>query len=259
MDARVAPAHDAADGARACRLNDSIVKQRGHDSSPVFLMSAPGRPSLNSNSQLPIEGSGAPAGAGACETPGGQPARGTSCDRPLPPLRSEGRRLPALHVRRFLSPWAVLPGETASSIRTASGAVATAPSSSHSCSHRRRPVVMPADGWPGPPGGRVTSPARGRRISLTGFPARPDEPARPHLRPCPSPLLRPRHVSGDAPRRAGRTYNRLPHLYVNRPTIQNLSPTRACVMAGLVPAIPIGRAPCLPERGHRDKPGGDRH
>ena len=145
----------------------------GHESSPVFFGRRRVRRSPNSNSRLPIEGSGAPVGAGACEAPGGQPARGTSCDRPLPSLRSEGRRLPALHVRRFLSPWAVLPGETTSSIRTASGAVATAPSSSHSCSHRRRPVVMPADGWPGPPGGRVTSPARERRIDETGFPVRP--------------------------------------------------------------------------------------
>src|SRR3569833_2353248 len=28
-------------------------------------------------------------------------------------------------------------------------------------------------------------------------------------------------------------------------------------MAGLVPAIPLRRAPCLPGRGHRDKPGDD--
>src|SRR5690349_9324094 len=29
-------------------------------------------------------------------------------------------------------------------------------------------------------------------------------------------------------------------------------------MAGLVPAIPLREAPCLPKRGHRDKPGDDR-
>jgi len=29
------------------------------------------------------------------------------------------------------------------------------------------------------------------------------------------------------------------------------------VMAGLVPAISLGQAPCLIHRGHRDKPGDD--
>ena len=165
----------------------------------------------------PLEGSGAPAGAGVCEAPGGQPARGTSCDRPLPSLRSEGRRLPALHVRRFLSPWAVLPGETASSIRTASGAVATAPSSSHSCSHRRRPVVMPADGWPGPPGGRVTSSTRGRRIDapVSRSVRRTDGP---HLRPVPRRCSVFTASHDDAPRRAGQDDNPHSEECVNSPS-----------------------------------------
>ena len=30
------------------------------------------------------------------------------------------------------------------------------------------------------------------------------------------------------------------------------------VMAGLVPAIPLRRALCVPKRGHRDKPGDDK-
>jgi hypothetical protein len=29
-------------------------------------------------------------------------------------------------------------------------------------------------------------------------------------------------------------------------------------MAGLVPAIPLRRAQCVPKRGHRDKPGDDK-
>src|SRR5690348_8820437 len=38
-----------------------------------------------------------------------------------------------------------------------------------------QPVFVPADGWPGPPGGGVTSPARGRRINEPGFPVSSDE------------------------------------------------------------------------------------
>src|SRR5690348_6494369 len=44
---------------------------------------------------------------------------------------------------------------------------------------------MPADGWLGASRVRLTRPGRGRRISLTGFPTRPDETTRPHLRPAP--------------------------------------------------------------------------
>ena len=130
------------------------------------------------------------------------------------PLRSGTRRLPALHTRTSLRSPGYLSGvlcplepcfraTTESSIRTSSGAVAIAPSSSSTCSHSRQPVVMPADGWPGPPGDRLTRPNRGRRINEAGFPVSSDETTRPHLRPRPSPLLRLRHVSGDAPRRAG--------------------------------------------------------
>src|SRR6185312_12518324 len=71
----------------------------------------------------------------------------------------------------------------------------------HTCSPARgQPVVMPADGWLGASRVRLTRPGRGRRIDETGFPASSGETTRPHLRPRPSPLLRPRHVSGDAPR-----------------------------------------------------------
>ena len=77
------------------------------------------------------------------------------------------------------------------------------------CSHSRQPVVMPADGWPGPPGGlgyepRPRAPHQHDRVS----PILSGETTRPYLRPHPSPLLRPRHVSGDAPRRAGQADNR---------------------------------------------------
>ena len=62
----------------------------GRAPSPAFF----GRPRVSRHSLphrgLPNEGSGAPAGAGACEAPAG----GTSYDRPVPPLRS-GRNAPS--------------------------------------------------------------------------------------------------------------------------------------------------------------------
>ena len=169
-----------------------------------------------------------------------------------------GRRLPALHTRTSLRRPGYLSGvlcplepcfraTTESSIRTSSGAVATAPSSSSTCSHSRQPVMMPADGWPGPPGGGVTSLARERRISRRRVsPHRPDETTRPHLRPCPSPLLRPRHVSGDAPRRAGQVIicissrtgqqSYIKEFLLRRPTRLSWPRGEACAPAPLTPA-----------------------
>ncbi len=39
------------------------------------------------------------------------------------------------------------------------------------------------------------------------------------------------------------------NIYLNAKTLP--------VMAGPVPAIPLGRAPCVPDRDRRDKPGDD--
>src|SRR6185312_7623344 len=188
-------------------IADSIVKQHRHESSPVFF----GRP----RAALVEVQFFAPRGERSAGRRGGlrdllsgwrsrpRRLRGVSFL-----LAIGGRRLPALHLRRFLSPWGRASGRrqaTTALIRSGGHRSFIV----HTCSPARgQPVVMPADGWLGPPGSAVTSPARGRRISLTGFPTRPGETTRPHLRPRPSPLLRPRHVSGDAPRRAGRTYNR---------------------------------------------------
>ena len=46
------------------------------------------------------------------------------------------------------------------------------PSLPAASSHRRQPTVVSADGWPGPPGRGVTSPARGRRAARPFGPAR---------------------------------------------------------------------------------------
>jgi hypothetical protein len=77
IDARAKPAHDAEGAALACRFTDSDFKQ------PAFADASAGKPTLRRPYSLigagyaavancilrSLEGSGAPAGAGVCETP----------------------------------------------------------------------------------------------------------------------------------------------------------------------------------------------
>src|SRR6185312_3128730 len=96
-----------------------------------------------------------------------------------------GRRLPALHLRRFLSPW----GRASGRRQAMTALIRSGGHRSfivHTCSPARgQPVVMPADGWLGASRVRLTRPGRGRRIDETGFPASSGETTRPHLRPAP--------------------------------------------------------------------------
>src|SRR6185312_16071296 len=159
-----------------------------------------------------------------------------------------GRRLPALHCAAFCVPLSRASGRRQiPPVGPRSGAVATAPSSPpRAAPDMGRPVFVPADGWPGPPGARLTRPNRGRRINEPGFPVSSDETTRPHLRPCPSPLLRPRHVSGDAPRRAGQEIiyissrtgqqSYIKEFLLRRPTRLSWPRGEACAPAPLTPA-----------------------
>src|SRR5579883_2365090 len=116
MTARVLTCTIAADAVRSrgggdpvfaeqhCRGGLLISQRRmRRASSPVFLCRPRVSPRRTSHSSLPKEGSGAPADAGACEAPGGWPARpsGGTLGEGVPFLLAiGGRRLPALHTRR---------------------------------------------------------------------------------------------------------------------------------------------------------------
>jgi hypothetical protein len=93
----------------------------------------------------------------------------------VPYLRFEARARPGEDALR---PAALLCGDFGpwrrASGRDAGGAASRAPypggfrrpSFPRTSSHQRQPVLVPADGWPGPPGSGGTSPARGRRARL---------------------------------------------------------------------------------------------
>ena len=165
----------------------------GRASSPVLF----GRPRAGPRCELqfpaPIEGSGAPAGAGACEAPGGRSAkhaRGTSCERPVPPLRSGGTRLPALH---------------GGVLRCAGRAFENVDQPRLSASSWRR-VLLPGSGAPPSPESlKCVAPNPRRRISRwRDFPGHRPGGVRPHLRPCPHRRSVFTASHDDAPRRAGR-------------------------------------------------------
>src|SRR5690349_18023187 len=120
-------------------ITDSIVKQ------PAFAEASAGKPTLRRPYSLvgpgqalvefqffaPNEGSGAPADAGACDRSLGgwrshpRRLRGVSSS-----LAIGTRRLPALHLRRFWAPCAVLPDGNERPHRwDLPGAAASAPSS----------------------------------------------------------------------------------------------------------------------------------
>ena len=107
MDARIKSAHDAEIGVAPShhRFNFQTARARRacplratHDSSPVFLMSAPGRPSRKSNPSLP-RGERSAGRRGGVRNPrwmAGETLRWDALRRrPLP--SEEERRLPALH------------------------------------------------------------------------------------------------------------------------------------------------------------------
>jgi hypothetical protein len=99
------------------------------------------------------EGDGAPSGATISPTPCG-------VDVPFAKARSP-RGAPSA---AFLSPGPRFRVQTAAEghlIRAAFAALRP-----HPCSHSRQPVLVPADGCPGPPDPAVTSRSGGRRIPL---------------------------------------------------------------------------------------------
>jgi hypothetical protein len=106
--------------------------------------------------RLPLwkcEGDGAPSGATISPTPCG-------VDVPFAKARSP-RGAPSA---AFLSPGPRFRVQTAAEghlIRAAFAALRP-----HPCSHLRQPVLVPADGCPGPPDPAVTSRSGGRRIPL---------------------------------------------------------------------------------------------
>ena len=128
---------------------------------------------------------------------------GTSYDRPVPPC--DRRNAPSgAPPAAFCVPLsrASVQRQTPPSKGASFGSGGPRSVVAVTCSHSRQPVVMPADGWPGPPGGLGYEPRPRAPHQPTAGVApvrRSDETTRPHLRPRPSPLLRPRHVSGDAP------------------------------------------------------------
>ena len=140
--------------------------------SPVFLMSAPGRPSLVSSSRSRMRGAERRQ-TRRIASPPERLARPPETRGVSFLLAIGGRRLPALHCAAFCVPLSRASGRRqVPPVGPRSGAVATAPSSPpRAAPDMGRPVLMPADGWPEPPGGGVTSPARGRRINESGFPA----------------------------------------------------------------------------------------
>jgi hypothetical protein len=184
-----------------------------HAPSPVFFGRRRVRRSPNCNSSLPIEGSGAPADAGACEAPDGWPARPSGWDvlrSSRSSLRSEERafRRSTCGVLCPLEP--CFRAATDSPFKGSLVRERWPPL-------RRRRHVQPFKAAGRNAGGRLARASRG--LSYEPRPRAPHqhdrvspilsgETTRPHLRPHPSPLLRPRHVSGDAPRRAGRAKNR---------------------------------------------------
>jgi hypothetical protein len=146
-------------GQRAAGLPASRPR---HDSSPVFLMSAPGEPSSRSPKSCSHEGSGAPGNAGACD-------RSLSGRRDRPRHRAKASPH-LLRSRRGASrrstcgdlkaPWAGLPGSDGARYQ------APYPERWPPLVRRRRvqpiapwscgqPVIMPAVGWPGPPERRL--------------------------------------------------------------------------------------------------------
>ena len=171
-----------------------------------ILWSAPGRPSRKSNSS-PHRGERSAGRRGSLRSLPGRLAR---------PPETLARRLLIPCDRDEAPPGAPLCGDfwhlkpffrsaTGPRFRDPSGAVATAPSLPSTCSSKiqERPVIVPADGWPkaSREAGYEPAPRTPHQQNRSRDPVR--RTRRPHLRPPLSPLLRPRHVSGDAPRRAG--------------------------------------------------------
>ena len=181
MDARVKPAHDAEFVARtfphlfSCQtappslalrrsfLARDLVRKpvptfRGHahSSAARILCRAPGSPVFPCPSSLSrnVRGDGAPIGAAISY---------------VHAFFSKAWRLSARHTRRFLSLAPCFRAATGPEPDPRSGQLPP-PFVAAASSHRRQPVVMPADGWPGPPGDGVTNPARGRRIADVGSP-----------------------------------------------------------------------------------------
>ena len=153
----------------------TTIERSGHTPSPVLLMSAPGRPSSYFQISAPTRGAERRETRERAIAPwaAGEAARDTVRRRLLPPC--DRRKAPpgAPHATFFETPWAALPGSDGARVQ------APYPEQWPPLVRRRRvqpiapwscgqPVVMPADGWPGPPecAGCVPS-ARGRRISRT--------------------------------------------------------------------------------------------
>jgi hypothetical protein len=135
---------------------------------------------------------------------------------------------------------------------------AFAPLSAASSSHRRQPLVMGADGDPRLPSAGC-EPARGRRARPGLSTRSPGSPSRISGQdPVPGcSTSGPPHES--APREQARQPRRMV-LTLSRIIFRadrRSEPNVAHVIAGLVPAISLMKALCLPNRDARDKPGHD--
>ena len=157
MDARVKPAHDAENMARTTRTYRFTCQTANLQNTCAIariLYRGPGQARLGS---VPL-----PFGQRGMERRAAQP----SVQRlaALPRL-ARARIAPRRSIAAFLSPAPCFRGAQRRQTSLRPGRLpppVVAPASSH----RRQPVLVPADDWPRPPGPAVTSRSGGRRILL---------------------------------------------------------------------------------------------